>query len=581
MADEQIKIRIQADAEQFKAVSAAVEKALADIGKQAEITQGKIKGMGDTVKKGNVQWTNLALIIQDLPYGFRGIQNNLPALASGMGAVYLAVSAVVAVITALDMGLISFGNKIKLSTDYNKKFAETLSEESIQLESLYRVATDNNKAMDDRLQAAKALKNEYPGLLKNYSEEDIALGKAKNAYADLTKEVLKYAKAQAASSKLKEIAAKQIDLEVKEGQLIAEQAAAKLSADKQQAQINKKNLIYAAGTLNLEAVRYSTIGDNLQKNRDQQKFLNDEAAKYTKILDENVTAQSKLKDFQTKPKEDKSAENRQKEAEKEMKRIMAAEEYLKNWQIKLNKDIADAQVAEGDRLRKEQEDARKQEIEDYTQRVQLFKSFYANKLQLAEGDRQAQKAILEQQMQDLVYFYETFGMYAGDVGDIFSDVYKKWVDNNKAITNEAMKSILQMGVGIMNALGPSLDLLLDKSASIGEVIGRAITDLIKKFIKLAIAAAAAVAIIAILNPAILKNAGGALKFFGNLVGQGMGLGSNLFGSAAGATATGTAANVSNSMPSSQPFNVNVTGKISGSDIALSNQRATSNNNVTF
>ena len=41
MAEEQIKIRIQADADQFKAVSAAVEKALADIGKQADITAGK------------------------------------------------------------------------------------------------------------------------------------------------------------------------------------------------------------------------------------------------------------------------------------------------------------------------------------------------------------------------------------------------------------------------------------------------------------------------------------------------------------------------------------------------------------
>jgi hypothetical protein len=579
MADEQIKIRIQADAEQFKAVSAAVEKALADIGKQAEITQGKIKSVGDTVKKGNVQWTNLALIIQDLPYGFRGIQNNLPALASGLGAVYLAVSAVVAVLTAMDMGLITFGNKIKLSTDYNKKFAETLADENVELQSLYRVATDANRAMSERLQAAKALKDEYPGLLKNYSDEDIALGKAKDAYDELTKQVLKYAKAQAASSKIKEIAAKQIDLEVKANELVLEQAAAKLGADKEQAQINKKNLIYAAGTLNSEAIRYSTITDNLKKNQEQQKYLNDEAAKYTKILDENVTAQSKLKDYQTKPKEDKTAEERIKAAEKEAKRMAAAEKYLADWQIKLNTDIADAQVKEGDRQKKLKEDAIKQDIQDYQDRVTLFKTFYANKLQLAEGDRQQQKAILEQQMQDLVYFFETFGMYAGDVGDIFSDVFKKWVDNNKAIADEAMKHTINIGIGLMNALGPSLDLLLEKGASLGEVLSRAFNDIIKKLVKVAITAAIAVAIMSLI-PGLIQP-GKALATFGNLVGQGMGLGSSLFGSTAGTTATNTATNVSNSITPGQGMNVNVTGKISGNDILLASQKASSNNNVTF
>ena len=144
-----------------------------------------------------------------------------------------------------------------------------------------------------------------------------------------------------------------------------------------------------------------------------------------------------------------------------------------------------------------------------------------------------------------------------------------------------MKSIMQIGIGIMNALGPSLDMLLEKGASLGDVLSRALNDLVKKFIKVAIAAAAAVAIIAILNPSILKNAGGALKYFGSLVGQGMGLGANLFGSSAGATATGTATSVSNSLPANQETNINVSGKISGNDIAIVSQRATSNNNVTF
>jgi len=42
---------------------------------------------GNSVKKSNMQWMNLALVVQDLPYGFRGIQNNLPALLGGIAGV--------------------------------------------------------------------------------------------------------------------------------------------------------------------------------------------------------------------------------------------------------------------------------------------------------------------------------------------------------------------------------------------------------------------------------------------------------------------------------------------------------------
>ena len=65
-----------------------------------------IGATSNNLKKNNQQWTNLSLVIQDLPYGFRGIQNNLPALLGGFAAVtgpiYLAISAVIAAITIWD-----------------------------------------------------------------------------------------------------------------------------------------------------------------------------------------------------------------------------------------------------------------------------------------------------------------------------------------------------------------------------------------------------------------------------------------------------------------------------------------------
>ena len=61
---------------------------------------GKIDATAGAVKKSNMQYTNLALVLQDLPYGFRGIQNNLPAVIGGFagmtGGIYLATSAIIA-----------------------------------------------------------------------------------------------------------------------------------------------------------------------------------------------------------------------------------------------------------------------------------------------------------------------------------------------------------------------------------------------------------------------------------------------------------------------------------------------------
>jgi hypothetical protein len=87
---------------------------------------------GNQLKKTNMQWTNLALVIQDLPYGFRGIQNNLPALMGGFagmtGPIYLAGSALIAFFTAWDNGFF----KSKTSADKLKEKTKELRDEIIK-----------------------------------------------------------------------------------------------------------------------------------------------------------------------------------------------------------------------------------------------------------------------------------------------------------------------------------------------------------------------------------------------------------------------------------------------------------------
>jgi len=315
MAEEIIKVKVDLDVEVFSKNAKAMSDALSKIlGREVEIFNGKINKTaklisdtekalgsagsaankaGNAVKQSNQQWTNFALVIQDLPYGFRGIQNNLPALVGGFasltGPIYLAVSAVVALFTALDSGLISFGNKIKLSVDYSKEFSTTLADQKVKLDGLYRAATNSNRSLEDRITAAKKLKEEYPKLLENFSAEEIAAGKAKDAYNKLSEAVIRYAKAEAAQSVIKEIVAKQLANEAKIAEMNLDLVAANNSAKKRQAEIDKKNLIYAAGTLNLEAVRASTIQDNIDKLKAQNKELEKTLKRYTDIYDANVT----------------------------------------------------------------------------------------------------------------------------------------------------------------------------------------------------------------------------------------------------------------------------------------------------
>jgi len=104
--EESIKIKIQANAEEFKVVAGIINTELGKLGKNFEILEGNIKQTSNAMKSfdgSNKKFTkgitSISLILQDLPYGFRGIQNNIPALVGSFSILYLAVSAVTAAMT--------------------------------------------------------------------------------------------------------------------------------------------------------------------------------------------------------------------------------------------------------------------------------------------------------------------------------------------------------------------------------------------------------------------------------------------------------------------------------------------------
>jgi hypothetical protein len=545
MADEQIKIRIQADADQFKAVSAAVEKALADIGKQADITAGKIKSAGNAVKSSNQAWTNLALVVQDLPYGFRGIQNNLPALAGSLAAVtgpaYLAFSALISAITIFDQSLQKAN---KTASESMSKFYD-VNVEIRSMAGIFAAVREGTLSARDATRMYNEKLGDLFGAARNvYEAEKLYISKTEG----YVKAQYFRAKADAEYEKAKQALARKDNAYAEDqigilGRLATATASFfKSGALQGVAGLYKQSTTMATDLASQQVELAGYVTDKEEAEFQKRLALGDRYS--SQAFD--IEKQYGIKSTTYKDQVDKDLEKARKEAEaarlKELERMAAAEKYLADWQIKLNNDIAEAQRKEGDRLAKLREEDRRKEISDYTERVNLFKTFYANKLQLAAGDRLAQKAILEQQMQDLLYFLETFAMYGGDVADIFSDVYKKWVDNNKAITNEALNGLLQIGNGIMNMLAPSFDMLIEKGATLGEVLTSAFQNILKQLAKVVATALIAVALMAILFPGKLASAGGFGKVFGKLIGQGMGLGGLIGGGASSSAVNATDGN---------------------------------------
>jgi hypothetical protein len=507
-ASASIKI-LQTNLDQLKGTLTATQNAANGAG-------GAIAGSANNLKKSNQSWTALSLVVQDLPYGFRGIQNNLPALIGGIvgigGAAYFAFSAIIATLTALDSGLISFGGKVKLATDYNKEFAQSLAEQKVKLDSLYSVATNANKSMDDRISAAKKLKEEYPKLLENFSAEDIAAGKATSAYNKLSAAVVRYAKAQAAQTAIKEIVTKQIENDLKIAEKELEYKAASASADKEQIKIDKKSLIFAAGTINLERVRASTIKDNVDGLKAQNKQLDIQLSKFEDIY--NANASSELDT--TKPG-GKTPEQLQRE--RDQKLLKAQEVQVSNYldtlnernkeitqsELKLQEDLATLNAAGftdyenaflANRLRiaainkkyKDKELEEAQKIADKVASIQLDMRFKMESalasineqfakddvknaniklkatLRATRGNYQAQKSAIEQAIAD----NEKYKQSAIDAG-YGTEVFDKSIANLKSQLEGLVDPLENFNNSLTNIINKTLE---DLAIALGEGLGQ-------------------------------------------------------------------------------------------------------------
>jgi len=557
-----------------------------------KLSQSLNSGQG-TLKTSSKQWTSLALVVQDLPYGFRGIQNNLPALfgsiAAAAGPAYFAFSALVAIVTAFEKELKGLFTTVTAADReqkvYNasieagqKAYADTKLQ-VMQLNEQVKEAAGNKdkekKAVDDYNDSV----GQTLGKLKTFKEVQDSLINQGDKYVDF---IFKLNMANAAASKVAEESANMMIASFKDPSkfisgwdkflsvqfnLFGNLAAGAIGTANELAKRGNENQQAAIKDAGLNAVAAQDVYKILKKQLEEAKkelkfgtFEDDKEGQATikqqqkvneQVLQNLIDAKKqeiKMVEDDAYAKYEKSAElaelerqlasERLKNAGYTAKQISALEigiyKERDNQIVLLGAALQEQLLNNSKKLHDKQRRDNKKEVEEaksnYKEQLSLFDQFYTDRRNLATGDREVQKGLYEQEASDLQYMADSGLITYEDYFKRIGETFKGWANNNKAITKEAFQEIQKFGIGIMNALGPSLDLLLEKGASIGEVLTTAFQDVIKKLIKVAIAAAVAVAIISLL-PGMqgkIAEAGGILNVFGGLVAGGMGLGADLF-----------------------------------------------------
>lgn len=265
MATAELKVRIEAEIAQFKKgldkankdLTGFSGKVTADLKRTATEAAKASASLGGAVAKGSNQASfalnNLGRVAQDAPFGFIGIQNNIPPLIEafqqlkntsgstggalkalgasliGSGGLLLAVSLVTSALTVLAQnpekvaGAINYLSGVvddatESQKAYNQELIETGAAAKVEVTSLtglIAIARNETLSRNARLEALKKVKAEYPEQLDFLTLETIGSKRASEAIDLLSKSLLRKAKIQAAEKLLGDAFVKQLEATTK------------------------------------------------------------------------------------------------------------------------------------------------------------------------------------------------------------------------------------------------------------------------------------------------------------------------------------------------------------------------------
>jgi hypothetical protein len=248
------------------------------------------------VQKTTKNFTGLTRVLQDAPFGFIAISNNLEQLIPAAGGAGLAFSALISIVSFAQIGFANWtrgigdnedaikdhlkavkdarealDNYVDSLDDINQarvKGNQNAQEELVKLKTLYDATQDQNIAISKRKELVDELQSQYPKYFANIKDEIILAGGAKDAYDRLTASILATARAEAAKSTLVDIQ-KQI-LAVEQQQ--TDNQKAQLDAQNKIAAVQKKN---ASSRPDVTGNAGAQVVGNLVQVQNAQEHLND------------------------------------------------------------------------------------------------------------------------------------------------------------------------------------------------------------------------------------------------------------------------------------------------------------------
>lgn len=487
---------------QLERVNALMAKTQAFIGK---FEKGALAA-GGAVSKTTKDFTNLGRVIQDLPFGFQGIQNNLTQLIPSVGGLGLAFSAVVTAITFAQIGFGAWtrglGGHKKTLEDLRKTLeeyvqsldsltqarvrgAQDAQDELVKLKTLYDATQNQNISLKKRKELVDELQEQYPKYFANIKDETILAGGAQKAYQNLSAAILATAKARAAQDIIVDIQKQVLALDQQITDAIGKQANAIVALEKER----KKT---ASG---------GTNADGTATGAAVKSYYNLQAA-IKKTSD----------------------------AEADKNKLYAQRNDLLKQAQRLTKEITDITVQNPDALLNPTGDVPKQKIKKQVDKILAeFNShiarenpvgelFFAIKLSEAQADKSPSDTIGQKLTKELLpKTIEPRINVAPKPGDIMVD------EISLAVFDAMNKSFQSIGAEVFSTAGQALaDVITGgdlKSAFQGlfSFIGSALQELGKQMIALSPVIQALKLAIKSLNPALLLPAGIGLVAIGGVL----------------------------------------------------------------
>jgi hypothetical protein len=276
-----------------------LEKTIQRAGQAASKSSSAFRPFTKSSNEAMMATTNLGRVMQDLPFGFIGIANNLnPLLESfqrlskesgglkgamkalagsvmGAGGIGLALSAfqfialggvdaVAKMFSGVDKAKAK-ADKLKEAANAAKQAAQdfvdglnditqarlkgtqSAQEELTKLSLLYNASQNQNISLSNRKKLVDQLQEQYPKYFKNLSDETILAGGAKDAYLKLADAILATSRAQAEREKLVDIQKQILTAEEQTTDALRNQLLAVQAINKAKATGRKETIVSATG----------------------------------------------------------------------------------------------------------------------------------------------------------------------------------------------------------------------------------------------------------------------------------------------------------------------------------------------